>query len=102
MSDEVFKQDIDDKSVLEPGGPYIIQMLFKKPVEMPDKDEIIHIMKKHVGPIESFCYDEKMAGFAALDHIAEYQDGKCPVQLMIMGCNTFDGECFIKYHTVRF
>lgn len=94
MSDEVFKQDIDDESVLEPGGPYIIQMLFKKTVEMPDKDEMIHIMKKHVGPIESFCYDEKMAGFAALDHIAEYQDGKCPVQLMIMGCNTFDGEGF--------
>ena len=62
MSDEVFKQDIDDESVLEPGGPYIIQMLFKKTVEMPDKDEMIHIMKKHVGPIESFCYDEKMAG----------------------------------------
>ena len=51
MSDEVFKQDIDDESVLEPGGPYIIQMLFKKPVEIPDKDEMIHIMKKHVGPI---------------------------------------------------
>ena len=38
---------------------------------------------------------KKMAGFAALDHIAEFQDGKkCPVQLMVMGCDKFKGKGF--------
>lgn len=41
-----------------------------------------------------FCHDEKSIGFAALEHIAEFQDGKCPVQLMIMGCSSFKGEGF--------
>ena len=35
-----------------------------------------------------------MAGFAALDHIAEFQDGKCPVQLMVMKCDKFKGKGF--------
>ena len=29
-------------------------------------------MEKHIGLTECFCYDKKMAGFAALDHVAEF------------------------------
>ena len=78
----------------QPGGPYLIQMLFKEPVEMPDKEKMTAIMEKHIGSTECFCYDKKMAGFAALDHVAEFQDGKCPVQLMVMKCDKFKGKGF--------
>ena len=27
-------------------------------------------------------------------HIAEFKDGKCPVQLMVMGCSSFKGKGF--------
>ena len=50
-------------------------MLFKEPVEMPDKETMTAVMEQHIGSTECFCYDKKMAGFAALDHIAEFKDG---------------------------
>ena len=78
MSNQVFQQNLDDKKGPQPGGPYLIQMLFKEPVDMPDKDEMTAVM----------------AGFAALGHIAEFQDGKCPVQLMVMKCDKFKGKGF--------
>lgn len=37
MSNQVFRQNLDDKKGPQPGGPYLIQMLFKEPVDMPDK-----------------------------------------------------------------
>ncbi len=94
MSNQVFQQNLNDKKGPQPGGPYLIQMLFKEPVEMPDKDTMTAVMEKHIGSAECFCYDDKMAGFAALDHIAEFQDGKCPVQLMVMKCDRFKGKGF--------
>ncbi len=91
--ENIFKQNLKEKSP-RPGGPFIIQMLFKEPVLMPGKDEMTAIMEKHIGSVECFCHDKKTAGFAALDHIAEFKDGKTPVQLMVMGCNRFEGKGF--------
>lgn len=92
MSDEVFQQNLNDENGQRPGGPFLIQMLFKEPAAMPDKEKMTAVIERHVGAVECFCHDEKTAGFAALDHIAEFKDGKVPVQLMVMGCNRFEGE----------
>ena len=97
MSNQVFQQNLNDKKGPQPGGPYLIQMLFKEPVDMPDKEKMTAVMGKHIGSAECFCYDKKMAGFAALDHIAEFQDGKCPVQLMVMKCDKFKGKGFDEF-----
>ena len=94
MSNEVFQQNLDDKKGPQLGGPYLIQMLFKEPVPMPDKEKMTAVMEKHIGSTECFCYDKKMAGFAAQEHIAEFKDGKCPVQLMVMKCDKFKGKGF--------
>lgn len=94
MSDEVFQQNLDEKEGPRPGGPFLIQMLFKEPAAMPDKAEMTVVMERHIGPVECFCHDEKTAGFAALEHIAEFKDGKAPVQLMVMGSSDFKGEGF--------
>ena len=32
MSNQVFQQNLDDKRGPQPGGPYLIQLLFKEPV----------------------------------------------------------------------
>ena len=37
MSNQVFRQNLDDKKGPQPGGPYLIQMLFREKVPMPDK-----------------------------------------------------------------
>ncbi len=90
---EIFQQDLSKKDI-HPGGPFIIQMLFKKYVDMPDKEKMLDAMERHIGAVECFCHNEKTAGFAALDHIAEFQDGKLPVQLFVMGCSGFEGKGF--------
>ncbi len=92
MSIKLFKQNINKKNKDIAGGPYTVQMLFKNPVDMPSKDQMISVMKKHIGSVECFCYDEKVASFGLLEKTVEFQDGKFPVQLMIMGCNSFEGE----------
>ena len=33
-------------------------MLFKEPVDMPDKDEMTAVMEKHIGAVECFCRDK--------------------------------------------
>ena len=70
-----------------------IRMQFKEPVDH-DKDEITAVVEKYIGAIERLCRDKKMIGFAALAHIAEFKDGKCPVHLMIMKCDKFKGKGF--------
>ena len=49
MSNKAFQQNLDDKKGPQPGGPYLIQMLFKEPVEMPDKEKMTAVMEKHIG-----------------------------------------------------
>ena len=61
---------------------------------MPGKEEMTAVMEQHIGSVECFCHDEKTAGFAALEHMGEFKDGKAPVQLMVMGCNRLEGKGF--------
>ena len=93
MKNKIFKQNLKEKSP-RAGSPFLIQMLFKEPVPMPGKEEMTAVMEQHIGSVECFCHDEKTAGFAALEHIAEFKDGKAPVQLIVMGCNRFEGKGF--------
>ena len=55
MSSQVFQQNLDDKKGITPGGPYLIQLLFKEPVPMPDKEKMTAVMEKHIGATECFC-----------------------------------------------
>ncbi len=50
------------------------------------------VMEKHLGEVDNFSYDQKMAGYAVKKYVAEFKDAKVPPQLMIMGNNEFDGS----------
>lgn len=52
MSNEVFCQDLNEKDAVRPGGPFMIQLLFKEPPIVPTKETMLKIMEKHVGPVE--------------------------------------------------
>ncbi len=98
MNDKVYKQNLEEKETM-PGGPFLIQMLFKEQVSMPDKETMTEIIERHCGETENFCYDEKTAGFTMNDYIAEFKENEVPVQLMITACNEFDStkiDSFIK------
>ncbi len=65
MKNKIFKQNLKGKSP-RPGGPFLIQMLFKEPVPMPGKEKMTAVLEQRIGSVECFCHDEKTAGFAAL------------------------------------
>lgn len=92
MSEQVFQQDLDDQKAALPGGPYLVQMLFKEPAPTPGKENMTAVMQRHIGAVECFRHDKELAGFSALDHIAKFKEGKSPVQLMVMDCIEFTGK----------
>lgn len=48
---KVFKQDRKGKEQ-QPGGPFLITMLFKEPVELPDKEKVAEVCRKHLGHVD--------------------------------------------------
>ena len=48
MSNQLFQQNLDDKKGPQPGGPYLIQMLFKEPVDMPDKETMTAVIETQI------------------------------------------------------
>ena len=51
---QVFKQDLTDTSV-RPGGIFFVELLMPKQCDMPDRDTMIEIFTKHLGPVD--CFD---------------------------------------------
>lgn len=88
---KVFKQDRKGKEQ-QPGGPFLITMLFKEPVELPDKEKVAEVCRKHLGHVECHGDDGESVHILALDHIVEFKDGKAPVQLLMTSCEDFDGK----------
>ena len=93
MMEKVFQQNLNQKET-RLGGPFIIQLLFKEQVDMPAKECMLEAMERHIGAADCFSYDEKMTGFAAKEHIAEFQDGKIPAQFFVTRCSDFTGKGF--------
>ena len=72
MSNKAFQQNLDDKKGPQPGGPYLIQMLFKEPVEMPDKEKMTAVMEKHIGSTECLCWIALKIGMPASSTIKKW------------------------------
>lgn len=87
---EVLQQDLSEKA--RPGAVFMMQLLFEEPCKMPEKEYMLSVIKKHLGEVDNFSYDNKMAGYAVNKYVAEYKDAKVPPQVMIMGENEFDAS----------
>lgn len=86
---EVLQQDLSKQE--HPGAVFMIQLLMKEPVDLPDKETMYAVMQKHLDHVECFWHDEKGAGFAAKKYLAQFKDAALPPQLMITSCLPFDG-----------
>lgn len=93
---ENFQQNLNGKKPV-PGGPFLMQLLFKEKVSTPSRERMEEVMQRHCGTTECFCYDEKMAGFALKKHMATFQEGEAPVQLMVIHCSDFSAEIFDEF-----
>ena len=87
---ETFKQNLTQKEQ-HPGAVFVIHLLMKEPSTMPEKEHMTQIMEKHLGKVDCFCHDGKLAGFAPQKYMLEFKDAKVPPQLMVMDCVSSDG-----------
>lgn len=79
-----------DPSV-RPGGVFMVQLFMKEQCEMPSNERLQEVLSKYLGRVEQIGDREIMVGFAAMDYIAQFKDGKqAPVQVTISSCDEFD------------
>ena len=78
------KQDLTQQE--HPGSVFVIHLLMKETCGMPSKEEMTAVMEKHLGEVDCFCHDKKVAGFASKKYKVELKEGSMPPQLMVMDC----------------
>lgn len=87
---EVFHQDLTKEE--NPGAVFVIKMLFRESVELPDIESMIAVMERRIGNVSCFWHNEKGAGFEAKGYLAQFKDAAVPPQLMVTNCMPFDGS----------
>ena len=88
---QVFKQDLTDTSV-RPGGIFFVELLMPKQCDMPDRDTMIEIFMKHLGPVDCFDHRRESAGFAPQNYKVHYEDTDADISptLMVTDCEKID------------
>lgn len=94
--DEIFQQDLSKQE--HSGTVFMMWLLMKEPVNLPDREHMTAIMQKHLDNVECFWHDEKGAGFAAKKYLAHFKDAALPPQLMITSCSPFDSTRIDEFH----
>ncbi|MBD5081095.1 MAG: DUF4261 domain-containing protein [Ruminococcaceae bacterium] len=89
---EEFQQDLSKEE--NPGGVFVVKLLFKKEPAFPSKEKVAKVMEEYLGDIDHFWYDEKGTGIAAKDYICEFKDGKIPATFMLAPAVEFDENQF--------
>lgn len=83
------KQDLTQKQGRQ-GEVFIIHLLMRDKCDMPEKEYMTEIMRKHLGDVECFCHDEKTAGFSPKKYRVEFKEGAMPPNLMVTDCVSND------------
>ena len=88
---QVFKQDLTDDSV-RPGGLFFVELLMPAQCDIPDRDTIVEVFTKHLGPVDCFSYGAESAGFAPQNYKVHYEDNDAdiPPTLMVTNCEKID------------
>ena len=79
-------------SAIRPGGVFMAQLLMKEPCTPPSAEQIREVLSKRLGRVEAYGDQNPEKGafsFSAWDYQSQFSDAKVPVQLSIMGCETF-------------
>ncbi len=82
--DNVIQQDLSQQQ--QAGAICPIHLFFREKAAMPSRAEMLTVMGRHLGEVDCFCYDGKMAGFNPGKYTAQFKDGAMPPQLMVMEC----------------
>lgn len=84
---------------IRPGGVFMVQLLMKEPCEMPPTEQIMSVLTRHIGRVETAQVTDQAAVaikapivFTAMEHIANFKDRQGPVMASIIPCETFYPE----------
>jgi hypothetical protein len=89
-TNDVFQQDLSGE--YKRGLVFTIQLLMKEKCSMPAKDTMDAVMKKHLGNVNNFAYDDKSAGYEAAKYKAVFEEREVPPLLMMTECCEFDPD----------
>ncbi len=81
---QVLKQDLTREE--ENMGAFAFNLLFEEKCEMPTQEEITKTFAKRLGETDIYTYNEALVGIAVKKHIAEFEEGKMPAQVLATGC----------------
>lgn len=80
-------------ATIRPGGLFVMHLLMKEACAMPSEERMVEVLTKHLGNVEATIGNPGVsAGYVAMNYIAEFKDGKLPVQLMISKCVEFQAD----------
>lgn len=86
MKEKELKQDLNDLGE-RPGAVFVIRLLMDKPCGMPNRDNMIEIMNKHLENVECMHYDKKMVDFVSKKYLIKNdKEIELPVHLLISEC----------------
>ena len=86
MKEKELKQDLSDLGE-RPGSVFVIRLLMGKPCDMPNRDNMIEIMNKHLENVECMHYDKKVVDFVSKKYLIKNEkEIDLPVHLLISEC----------------
>lgn len=84
MSEKVLQQDLSQK---EPdGNVFVIHLLMQDKCPVPEKQDVISIMEKHLGDIECYSYSEESIGFDVKKYPLDFDGKTAYPMLMLTNC----------------
>ncbi|WP_221620712.1 DUF4261 domain-containing protein [Tannerella forsythia] len=90
----IFQQNLSEEQT--DGAVFVVQLLFKSPVTMPEKEKMEAVIQKHVGDTECVSYNESLASFPAKKYKAKFSDRTVPPMLNIM-TGSFTGSAVDEF-----
>ncbi len=81
---KVLKQDLSQEE--KNNGAFAFNLLFEEKCNMPSQQKITEVFEKHLGDIEFFTYNETLTGIMVKKYVAEFKEGKMPIQVLSTGC----------------
>ena len=84
MSDKVLQQDLSQKE--SDGNVFVIHLLMQDKCPVPEKQDVISIMEKHLGDIECYSYSEESIGFDVKKYPLDFDGKTAYPMLMLTNC----------------
>lgn len=88
MDKNILKQDLSQEQSM--GAPFGIHLFFAEKSPLPDQAKMEESFKKHGLRVGFIKYQADMVMLEAKDYQVEYDNGKAPAQLLIMGADPMD------------